>query len=197
MKNYITFLILLFTISFYSQDNTAIYTVGGNIKSENTGKAIGNANIINVNMVKGAMSDSKGNFEIVARLNDTLHVSFLGYKSISVRVTNDWIKNKTQEISLTERAYALEEIIIRPYRLTGYLDIDARLIPTRENYRYGINGSQLGYEVGENSPSAFGKVMGSIFNPADMLYKFFGKKPRELKRLKEMKKDFPNCKVMS
>ena len=31
--------------------------------------------------------------------------------------------------------------------------------------------------------------MGSIFNPADMLYNFFGKKPKELKRLKEMKKD--------
>jgi hypothetical protein len=31
--------------------------------------------------------------------------------------------------------------------------------------------------------------MGSIFNPADMLYNFFGKKPKELKRLKEIKKD--------
>jgi hypothetical protein len=31
--------------------------------------------------------------------------------------------------------------------------------------------------------------MGSIFNPADMLYNFFGKKPKELKRLTEMKKD--------
>jgi lipid A disaccharide synthetase len=31
--------------------------------------------------------------------------------------------------------------------------------------------------------------MGAIFNPADALYNFFGKKPYELKRLKEMKKD--------
>jgi hypothetical protein len=32
------------------------------------------------------------------------------------------------------------------------------------------------------------KSSGSIFNPADMLYNFFGK-PKELKKLKEMKKD--------
>jgi hypothetical protein len=31
--------------------------------------------------------------------------------------------------------------------------------------------------------------LGSIFNPADMLYNFFGKNPKELKKLKEMKKD--------
>jgi hypothetical protein len=32
------------------------------------------------------------------------------------------------------------------------------------------------------------KVLGSIFNPADMLYNFFGKKPKKLKNLKEMKR---------
>jgi hypothetical protein len=31
--------------------------------------------------------------------------------------------------------------------------------------------------------------LGSILNPADMLYNFFGKKSVELKRLKKMKKD--------
>ena len=76
-----------------------------------------------------------------------------------------------------------------PYNLTGYLEIDSKLIPMRENYRYSISGLQQGYEAGEYSPNAFGRVMGSIFNPADMLYNFFGKKPRELKRLKEIKKD--------
>ena len=189
MKNIATFLLLLSTTFFYSQEKEILQLIKGTIKSENSTKPIGNANIINVNMMKGAVSDQKGNFEIMARINDTLHVSFLGFKSINVKVTNDWVKNKTQEISLTEKAYALEEIIIRPYILTGFLDIDIKLIPTKENYRYGIAGSELGYEAGEFSPNAFGKVLGSLLNPADALYKFFGKKPRELKRLKEMKKD--------
>jgi hypothetical protein len=104
-------------------------------------------------------------------------------------VTNDWIKNGDAKIQLTEKAIALEEVTVRRYNLTGYLEVDSKLIPNRENYRYSISGLPNAYEGGEYSPGAFSRVMNSIFNPADMLYNFFGKKPRELKRLKEMKKD--------
>ncbi|MEO0059871.1 MAG: hypothetical protein RLZZ312_1518 [Bacteroidota bacterium] len=189
MKYTIQIILLLLSTFVFAQDKEVIQLIKGIIKSENTSKTVSNANIININMMKGSVSDQKGEFEIAARVNDTLHISFLGYKSINVRVTNDWIKNKTQEVSLTEKAYALEEIVIRPYRLTGFLDIDIKLVPYKENYRFGIAGSELGYEAGQYSPNAFGKVLGSLMNPADALYKFFGKKPRELKRLKEMKKD--------
>jgi hypothetical protein len=189
MKYTIQIILLLLSTFVCAQDKEVIQLIKGIIKSENTSKTVSNANIININMMKGSVSDQKGEFEIAARVNDTLHISFLGYKSINVRVTNDWIKNKTQEVSLTEKAYALEEIVIRPYRLTGFLDIDIKLVPYKENYRFGIAGSELGYEAGQYSPNAFGKVLGSLMNPADALYKFFGKKPRELKRLKEMKKD--------
>jgi hypothetical protein len=104
-------------------------------------------------------------------------------------VTNDWIKNKVAKIFLTERAIALEEVIIRPFNLTGYLEVDSKTIPINENFRYSISGLTHGYETGEYSPNAFGKVLGSIFNPTDLLYNFFGKNPNELKKLKEMKKD--------
>lgn len=189
MKFFLYLIISLVAFQAFAQDNPILPAISGTIKSESSQKPVGNANIININMMKGSVSNDKGIFEITARLNDTLHISYLGYKSINVRVTNDWIKNKTSEIQLTEREYALEEVIIRPYKLTGFLEIDIKLIPTRENFRYGIGGSTFGYEGGEYSPGAFGRVMSSVFNPADALYKFFGKKPRELKRLKEMKKD--------
>jgi len=145
--------------------------------------------VININKVKGTTTNQSGYFEITAEVNDTLHVSILGYKSIKVRVTNDWIKTKSTKIRMTEKAYALEEVVINQYNLTGYLEIDYKIIPIKENYRYSISGLTAGYEAGEYSPNAFSRVMGSIFNPADMLYNFFGKKPTELKRLKEMKKD--------
>lgn len=145
--------------------------------------------IININKVKGTTSNASGYFEIPAEVNDTLHISTLGYKSIKVRVTNDWVKTKSTKIRMTEKAYALEEVVINQYNLTGYLEIDYKIIPIKENYRYSISGLTSGYEAGEYSPNAFSRVMGSIFNPADMLYNFFGKKPTELKRLKEMKKD--------
>ena len=90
---------------------------------------------------------------------------------------------------MTEKAIALEEIIIQPYYLTGYLEVDSKLIPSPNNYRYSISGLAQGYEAGEYSPNAFGNILGSMFNPADALYNFFGKKGNQLKRLKQIKKD--------
>lgn len=183
------FLFILSGTTVFSQETTIIQKVSGTIVNDNTKLPLSNVNIININKVRGTVSDSKGNFEIEVGVTDTLHLSLIGFKSIKIRVTNDWVKNKTTKIQMTESAIALEEVIIRPYDLTGYLEIDSKLIPTKENYRYSISGLEQGYEAGEYSPGAFSKVMGSIFNPADMLYNFFGKKPKELKRLKSLKKD--------
>jgi hypothetical protein len=189
MRYLVVFFLLITSLTAFSQENTTIQKVSGTIQNDNTLLPIANVNVINLNKAIGTTTSTKGYFEIEANVNDTLHISFIGFQSLKVRVTNDWIKNKTTKIQLTEKAIALEEVIIMPYNLTGYLEIDSKLIPMRENYRYSISGLQQGYEAGEYSPNAFGRVMGSIFNPADMLYNFFGKKPKELKRLKEIKKD--------
>lgn len=190
MRYFAVFFLFFFTDSLLAQDKTSLKTVvKGTIINDNTLLAVSNANIINVNKVKGTTSNTRGYFELEATVNDTLHITLLGYQSLRVKVTNDWIKNGDAKIQLTEKAIALEEVVVRRYDLTGYLEIDSKLIPEKENYRYSISGLPQGYEAGESSPNAFSRVLGSIFNPADMLYNFFGKKPRELKRLKEMKKD--------
>lgn len=188
MRYFVVFFFLFLTTTLMAQDVSS-QKVSGVIVNDNGLAALSNVNVINLNKVRGTISDAKGFFEIEVSVNDTLHFSLIGFQSIKVRVTNDWIKNKTTKIQLTEKAIALEEVNIMPYNLTGYLEIDSKLIPSRENFRYSISGLTEGYEAGEYSPNAFGRVLGSIFNPADMLYNFFGKKPKELKRLKEMKKD--------
>ena len=189
MKYFVVFFFLIVTATAVSQEIQPSQRVSGTIINTNTKLPVSNVNIINLNKVRGATTDLKGYFEINVQLNDTLHITLLGFQSLRVRVTNDWIKNKTAQIQLTEKAIALEEVIIRPFNLTGYLEIDSKLIPTKENYRYSISGLTQGYEAGEYSPNAFSKVLGSIFNPADMLYNFFGSKSKELKKLKQMKKD--------
>lgn len=186
MKYFVVFFLTLFSFTAFSQETTS---VKGTIINSNTLLPIWNVNIVNTNKVRGAVSDAKGQFEIQADVNDILLVSCLGFQSIEVKVTNDWIKNQNTRIKITEKAYALEEIVIPPYELTGYLEVDSKLIPERENYWYSIAGLTKRYEGGENSPNAFNRVIGSLFNPADALYNFFGKKPKELKKLKELRKD--------
>jgi hypothetical protein len=189
MKYSIVLFFLALSLTASAQEIVPSQKVSGYIYNDNTKSALINANIININKVRGARTDANGYFEIDVQPTDTLHISLLGFQSLRVKVTNDWIKNKMAKIFLTERAIALEEVVIRPFNLTGYLEVDSKTIPTSENYRYSISGLTHGYEAGEYSPNAFGRVLGSIFNPTDMLYNFFGKNPKELKKLKEMKKD--------
>jgi hypothetical protein len=189
MRYLLAFLFLLIAAIGFSQDTSFHKKVTGTIINSSTTFPLANVNIINVNKVRGTITNVRGTFEIDAEVNDTLHITMIGFQSLRVRVTNDWIKNGTAKIELSEKAISLDEVVIRRYTLTGYLEVDTKLIPENENYRYSISGLQQGYETGEYSPKAFSRVMNSIFNPADMLYNFFGKKPKELRRLKEMKKD--------
>ncbi|MBS9463860.1 carboxypeptidase-like regulatory domain-containing protein [Flagellimonas sp. 389] len=145
--------------------------------------------VINLNKVVGTITDQKGKFTLRAAVNDTLYLSFLGFKSQKVRVTNDMFKFEGTEIALTELAYALEEVIVRPYQLTGYLEIDVKNLPVNNAYQYSISGLQRSYEGGSKNPSAVTKVLGAILNPADLLRNLFGKKPKQMRKLRQMKED--------
>ena len=188
MRYFVVFLLALMTTSAWSQKDTLV-NIKGTVVNSTTKLPLSNVNVINATRVTGTATTGSGTFAIATKLNDTLLFSYIGYETVKVKVTNDWIKNKTTKIQMTEKAIALEEIIIQPYYLTGYLEVDSKLIPSPDNYRYSISGLPQGYEAGEYSPNAFGNILGSMFNPADALYNFFGKKGNQLKRLKQIKKD--------
>ncbi|MEQ5792018.1 carboxypeptidase-like regulatory domain-containing protein [Muricauda sp. NFXS6] len=145
--------------------------------------------VVNLNQVKGTITNQNGKFTIPAAVNDTLYFSYLGFKTQKVRVTNDMFRFGNTEIALTELAYALEEVIVTPYQLTGYLEIDVKNLPVNNAYQYSISGLNTSYEAGNKSPSAVTKVLGAILNPADLLRNLFGKKPRQMRKLRQIKED--------
>ncbi|MFI1770857.1 carboxypeptidase-like regulatory domain-containing protein [Thalassobellus citreus] len=186
MKNTLLLFILLATSAFTMAQEAD--KVIGVIINSSTDKPLESVNIVNLNQVIGTTTNNKGEFEISAKANDTLHFSYLGFKSIKVRVTNDWLKFGSSKIELTELALALEEVVVSQLKLTGYLEVDIKQVPIiNKNYRYSISGLSTGYEA--SSPGTVSKIIGSIFNPADFLHRMFGKKPNELRKLKKMKQD--------
>ena len=165
-------------------------TVKGIIIDATSRQPLENVNIVNLNQVIGTATNDKGEFELRAQANDTLHLSYLGFKSIKVKVTNDWVDQiEKSTITLTELALALEEVVVTGLKLTGYLEVDIKQVNINTNYRYSISGLSNGYEAGKKQPSAVTKVLGSIFNPLDFLYNTFSNKGRELRKLKKMKED--------
>lgn len=189
MRYFVVFLFVLAANVSWAQKDT-IVNIKGTVVNNETKLPIGNVNVINATRVTGTATSGSGTFEIATKLNDTLLFSYIGFETVKVKVTNDWIKNNPTKIYLSEKAYVLDEVVIRQYQLTGYVEVDTQLIPVADDgYRYSISGLNAGYEAGDKAPGAVSKVLGSIFNPADFLYNTFGKRPKEMKKLKEMKKD--------
>ena len=164
-------------------------SISGLVLNDADDAPLENVNIVNLNQVVGAVTNAEGAFTIKAQVNDTLYFSYLGFKSIRLRVTNDWIKFGNIKIKMTELGIALEEVIVKPVQLTGYIEVDAKTIPIYDNYRYRIAGLGGGYEGGNQQPGAVAKVLNAIFNPADFLYNVFGKRPKQMRKLRRMKED--------
>ncbi len=186
------FKLLIFFLGFLgiaqeTQEETQIFSAI--VLNAQSDRPLESVHIVNLNKVRGTITNNKGEFSISAAVNDTIYFSYLGFKSQKIRVTNDMFKFKDTKIALTELAYALEEVIVRPYQLTGYLEIDVKNIPINNAYQYSISGLNVGYEAGNKNPSAVTKVLGAILNPADLLRNLFGKKPNQMKKLRQVKED--------
>ncbi|MDO6604730.1 carboxypeptidase-like regulatory domain-containing protein [Arenibacter palladensis] len=192
MKKYFLPLFLIIVSFGYSQDDKneqEVKQLKAVVLNAQTDQPMESVHVVNLNEVVGTITNEKGEFNIPAKVNDTLYITFLGFKSQKVRVTNDMFKFKETKISLTELAYALEEVIVRPYSLTGYLEIDVKNLPLNNAFQYSISGLSVGYEAGSKNPSAVTKVLGAILNPADLLRNLFGKKPNQMRKLRQMKED--------
>ena len=192
MRKYLLCLFSLIGLAGISQENETEQKVEefqAVVINAQSNTPLESVHVINLNKVVGTITNSKGEFTMKASVNDTLYFSYLGFKSQKIRVTNDMFKFKNTKIALTELAYALEEVVVKPYELTGYLEIDIKNLPINTSYQYSISGLPTSYEAGSKNPSAVTKVLGSILNPADLLRNLFGKQPNQMKKLRLIKDD--------
>lgn len=180
--------LLLFIQSFFifSQEEKMMK---GSVFSMQSSLPLENVNIVNLNQVKGTTTNIKGEFSIKASVNDTLHFSFIGYKSVKLRITSDMLEYEGTRIGMTEIAYSLDEVVVMPYHLTGILSIDAKYIPVNTNKQYSISGLNKGYEVRNGDLGAVGRVVSAIFRPVDFLHNTFGSKGKQLRKMKKMKEE--------
>lgn len=187
MRSFLVFIFVFFSVTALFAQADQKDLIKGLVLNAADDKPLSSVNIINVNEVKGTITNREGYFEINAQVDDTLYFSYLGFKSITVVVTNDWKKYGDVKIKMTEVGFALEEVVLEPLKLTGYLEIDAKNIPIYNDYRYNISGSDKGYEAGSQHPGAVSRVLSSIFSPIDFLYNIFGKRPKQMRKLQKMK----------
>jgi hypothetical protein len=85
--------------------------IKGVILSNSDSSIISNAHIINVNSRIGVTSNPNGTFSIQTELNDTIVISFIGFRSLKI------IASKTQpNIYLEREIYTIDPYTVLPYK---------------------------------------------------------------------------------
>lgn len=186
-KKYIILLLFfvssIITIAQTTQNNN----LKGQIIDSESKKPLSAAHLLNLNTVVGTITNEEGLFDIVAQANDTVLVSYLGYASIKLKVTNDLLKGNEVVISLEEKPEEVKEVVIKSTQLIGVLEVDVKQVPKDRFTRIHINGLPQTYEVGR--PQKISSPIAKLLNPVDLVYNLFGNKPKQLKKLKKLKKE--------
>ncbi|NVK09728.1 MAG: carboxypeptidase-like regulatory domain-containing protein [Tenacibaculum sp.] len=184
MQKQLLFLVvaIVFSISIQAQNK-----LKGQIIDSESKKPLSAAHILNLNSVVGTITNEKGLFDLVAQANDTVLVSYLGYSSIKLKITNDLLKGNEVVISLEEKPEEVKEVVIKSTELIGVLEVDVKQVPKDRFTRIHINGLPQTYEVGR--PQKISSPIAKLLNPVDLVYNLFGKKPKQLKKLKKLKKE--------
>ena len=181
---------LFVSLGMYAQkDSLAIKILKGQIIHAENNKVLSAAHILNLNMVTGTITNASGYFELPTRVNDTILVSYLGYESIKLKISNDLLKGNELEIALYEKSENIREVVIRSTKLIGVLEIDVKQVPKDRFTRIHINGLPQTYEVGKPRSKNFSSPVAALFQPVDFLYNLFGKKPKQLRKLQKLKKE--------
>ena len=129
--NYRLFLIFLlfYSINLLGQsENTSLDGRVLNFK-----KPITDAHIYNLNTLEGTSTQTDGTFRIGVRLNDTLIVSHIKYRTLQVIITAKSLKEDSLIIYLDEVTNQLDTVNLKNHSLTGSLNIDSYKAPKIRN----------------------------------------------------------------
>jgi len=196
MQKLVLYLFLLGGVIAFGQETDTIepnkakkQLLKGKIIDGVSKKSLPNVHVINLNSVRGSAADTEGNFKINVQANDTLYFSFLGYQSIKLKITNDLLKGNDLEIAMYEYPINLDEVIVKPYELIGVLEVDAKNVPIDKYNRIHINGLPQTFEIGAPSQKTYTSSTDAIFHPIDFIYELFGKKPKQLNKLRKLRSE--------
>lgn len=164
-----------------------VYSLRGRIISITDDKPLQSAHVVNLNSVDGTITNSNGQFEIPAVVNDTIFISYIGFQSIKLKITNDLLKGNELEIAIHEKVVNIQEVTVKSHKLIGVLVVDAKNVPQDSYSRIHIDGLPQAYERGKAYNRNYNSGLGAVFNPVDFWYNKFGKKPKEMDRLRKLK----------
>lgn len=122
MCRYILIFVFLFSLpSAFSQDQERVKINGKIIVRVADVEGV---TVFNASTNKGTITNTDGEFSIAVALNDEIEVSALQFIPFELSITPEVIASKSLKVYLVERINNLDEVVILPHNLSGYLKTD-------------------------------------------------------------------------
>jgi hypothetical protein len=119
MNKIVIFILLGFSFLAFSQEKRVI--LRGKLMYRNSNVIA--ANVINNSNQNNTITDTNGEFEILAKVGDEIIFSSVEFKIRTVRITNDIMKKNRLVVEVNERVNFLDEVVISPENTDKFLDL--------------------------------------------------------------------------
>jgi len=126
------FLFFFLIVTSVSAQSVFFYNLEG--KVTNLTKGIPDVHVMNTSSKRGTITDTEGLFSISARLNDTILFSAVQYKRKTLVVSRAMLESRSIIVPLEEFINELDEVVVRPYNLSGDLGRDMNSLKTDKVY---------------------------------------------------------------
>jgi len=125
--------------------------------------------VYNASSQKGTITRSDGSFEIEVAENDRLRIFALQYQPFTAVMDKGIIERKRLNIYVYQAVTELEEVVVRPYDLSGNIRADIEKIPTyyiNRDWDMSYEAMEFGYGfVPDPQSSIKGNVAEKTLNP--------------------------------
>ncbi|MDZ4149131.1 MAG: carboxypeptidase-like regulatory domain-containing protein [Flavobacteriaceae bacterium] len=125
MKSLTLLFALFFSLSMLGQKSNRVLISGSVENKENEVEGI---SIFNESSSLGTITNEEGKFTIDVQEDDVLLFSAIQFQKFKVVIDKGVIKEKKLRVFMNEIVTVLEEVIVRPYDLTGNVRVDVARI---------------------------------------------------------------------
>lgn len=129
------FLLLIFTVFAYSQDDDRILLRGQVLYRQ---QSVPNENVINATSEMATITNERGEFAIRVKVADELVFTAVNYQLMVVKITEEIIKNNRLVVEVNEKVTELDEVVITPEDQERFLQLKNEQL---KQYEYEIDRS--------------------------------------------------------
>jgi hypothetical protein len=143
MKQFSLFIILLLSITAWSQDDGRVI-LRGKVLYRNVN--VPNENVINTTSEMATITNANGEYNIRVKVGDELVFSALNYQIEIVKITEDILKTNRLVIEVNEKVTELEEVVVTPEQQERFLASKNKIL--KEKFEYEIDRSSEVENIG-------------------------------------------------